>query len=201
MRWPPVILVYSRYLWAICPIVMSCWGVISPAATRGTTEYVPSFWILARKRSFVSCRGALSRASTKSFQHEARIDATAGLHTSQPRPFPCLVSISSNVCSPPTRAKSNSSLRENAKCSQIWLLTATPRRLSSVFKTCVTSGAHPPQELAALVHCLSAPIVLAPPAMAAHRSPLLTLLQEQICAVSGSATNLSGWRPLSSPTG
>src|SRR5258708_23865225 len=143
--------------------------------------------MLARKRSFVSCRGALSRASTKSFQHEARIDATAGLQTSQPRPRPCLVSISSNVCNPPTRAKSNSSLRENLKCSQIWLLTATPRRDSSVFRTSVTSCAHPPHELAALVHCLSAPTVLAPPALAAHRSRVLTLVHEQICAESGRA--------------
>src|ERR1700731_3762266 len=154
--------------------------------------------MLARKRSFVSCRGALSRDSTKSFQQEARIDATAGLQTSQPRPRPCLVSITSNVCNPPTRAKSNSSLRENAKCSQRWSLTATPRRVSSVLKTCVTSGAHPPQELAALVCFLRAPIVRAPPAMAAHRSRLLTLLQEQICADSDRAPRPKASWPLSS---
>ncbi len=62
-----------------------------------------------------------------------------------------------------------------------------PPRVSSAFRIWVTSGAQPPQELAALVHFFRAPIDVAPPAMAVHRSALLTLLQEQICAWSGSA--------------
>ena len=58
MRWPPVIFVYRSYFFATRPSAISLSGVISPAGTRGTMEYVPFFCMLARKWSLVSCSGA-----------------------------------------------------------------------------------------------------------------------------------------------
>jgi hypothetical protein len=59
----------------------------------------------------------------------------------------------------------------------------------SAFMTCVTSGTQPPQVAPALVQALSWPMVVqAPSPTAAQIRPLLTLLQEQICALSGRAS-------------
>src|SRR5690242_4829301 len=87
----------------------------------------------------------------------------------------------------PTFTRWNSSWREYGKCSQMWLLTATPLRASSDLMICVTSEAQPPQELAALLCFFMPPMVTTPASTAAQMSPLLTLLQEQICAEAGSA--------------
>ncbi len=115
--------------------------------------------------------------------------ATAGLQMSQPRPLPCFASTSSKVLSSPTRTRWNSSWREYGKCSHRWLFTLTPRFFSSALSICVTSGAQPPQEVPALVLALSAPTVVQPASMARTDAPLETLLQEQICAESGSAAS------------
>ena len=56
---------------------------------RGTTEYSPPRWMLARNRSFVSWSVVWS--ITFSFQRLARIEATAGLQISQPCPLPWLL--------------------------------------------------------------------------------------------------------------
>src|SRR5262249_36108568 len=91
----------------------------------------------------------------------------------------------------------NSCCREYGKCSHRWVLIETPLRLSSLVSTWVTSGAQPPQVLAARVAFLRAPIVVQPASTAAHIAPLLTLLQEQICASAGSAANplAAEWAP------
>src|SRR5262245_13431528 len=124
------------------------------------------------------------------------MDATAGLQMSQPRPRPCLVSTSSKVLSSPMRTRWNSCWRVYGKCSHIEVLTVTPRRLSSAFRICVTSGVQPPQVVPALVLVFKAPTVLQPPSMAAHKPPFETLLHEQICALSGSAASaLAGGAP------
>src|ERR1044072_5759972 len=117
------------------------------------------------------------------------IEATTGLQMSHPRPRPCLASVSSNVLSSPMRTRWNNCWRVYGKCSHIEVLTLTPRFLSSALSSCVTSGVQPPQVVPALVLVLSAPTVVQPPSMAAQMPPFETLLQEQICAVSGSAAS------------
>src|SRR5581483_990234 len=67
----------------------------------------------------------------------------------------------------------------------MWLVTATPRRLSSAFRICVTSGVQPPHDVPALVHAFSAPMLVLPSPIASQIAPLLTLLHEQICAAAG----------------
>src|SRR5688572_17721545 len=64
---------------------------------------------------------------------------------------------------------------------------ATPRLASSALSNCVTSALQPPQDVAALVAVLREATVVQPASIAAHKAPLLTLLQEQICAVIGKA--------------
>ncbi len=66
---------------------MSFSGVISPPGMRGTTEYSPPRWMLARKRSLVSWSVAWAGSRMFSFQIVARIEATAGLQISQPWPL------------------------------------------------------------------------------------------------------------------
>ena len=78
---------------------------------------------------------------------------------------------------------SNSSARDWLKCSHKALDCATPSASSS----CLSSGTHDPHDVPAAVHALSAGTSAHPSAMPHFRSPLVTLLQEQICAESGSA--------------
>src|SRR5271156_1169252 len=61
----------------------------------------------------------------------------------------------------------------------------------SAFITWVTSGTQPPHEVPAQVAVFSAPVLVAPAHTAAQISPLETLLHEQICALSGSASTPS----------
>src|SRR2546430_452435 len=65
--------------------------------------------MLARKRSLVSWMVAWFR--TKSFHVLARIDATAGRHTSQPLPVPWLARSAWKLCTRPSFTISNSSWR------------------------------------------------------------------------------------------
>ncbi len=53
---------------------------------------------------------------------------------------------------------------------------------------CVTSGTQPPHDVPAPVHVFSAPRLVAPSATAAQICDFDTLLHEQICAPSGSAS-------------
>ena len=52
MRCPPVILTAgTAYFSATSAMRRSCAGLVTPPAIRGTTEKLPSFWILACMRS------------------------------------------------------------------------------------------------------------------------------------------------------
>src|SRR5581483_3365832 len=117
------------------------------------------------------------------------MEATAGLQISQPSPRPCFARVSAKLRRLPTRTSENSCWREYAKCSQRWVLMERPLRLSSLVRTWVTSGAQPPQVVAARVDFLRAPSVVQPASTAAQIAPLLTLLHEQICASAGNAAN------------
>src|SRR5438067_1306624 len=142
--------------------------------------------MLARKRSLVSWMVAWFR--TKSFHVLARIDATAGRHTSQPLPVPWLARSASKLCTRPSFTISNSSWRVKAKCSHRLRFTSRPAAASSASSSSATSGTQPPQPVPALVHALTPPTVDSFPASMARRmSPLLTLLQEQICVSSEGA--------------
>ena len=78
---------------------------------------------------------------------------------------------------------SNSSARDWLKCSHSALDCSTP----SASSNCLSSGTHDPHEVPACVHFFRAGTSQQPPAMASVRSPLVTLLHEQICAPAGSA--------------
>ena len=75
--------------------------------------------MLARKRSLVSCRVWCAALLIVSFHSAARMEVTAGLHTSQPVPLPYWRMISSNVFSFLALMMANSSMREYGKCSHI----------------------------------------------------------------------------------
>src|SRR5581483_4304483 len=118
--------------------------------------------------------------------------ATAGLQTSQPVPVPKLVTSSANVRIPVPATIWKSSARLCAKCSQSALDTSTPSLTSSV----LSMGTHEPQLVPARVHALRAGTSWAPPAIAAHRAPLVTALHEHTWAESGSES-----APISTPPG
>src|SRR5690606_2401670 len=86
------------------------------------------------------------------------------------------------------RTMSASSWRVWAKCSQILLLTSTPSLVSSLSSTCLTSAEQPPHPVEALVDSLMPPRVVTPACTEQQMAPLVTSKQEQICAVSGSAS-------------
>ncbi|MCY1466584.1 hypothetical protein D9M71_849320 [compost metagenome] len=68
--------------------------------------------MLAMNVSLVSCSGTSDGSMIGWFQHDARIEPTAGLHTSQPVwPRPCLASNSSKLITPSTRTSAYSSWR------------------------------------------------------------------------------------------
>ncbi len=159
-------------------------GVISPPGMRGTTEYVPLRWRLARNRSLVSCRPACSPSSTCPVASEARIEATTGLQMSQPRPLPYPAISWEKVLIPVARTTSNSSARDCSKCSHRALDCTTPHSSSS----CLSMGTHEPQPVPAFVHDLTEATSVQPLSLMAQViCPLVTAWQEHTCASSGSA--------------
>src|SRR5690606_41454470 len=80
------------------------------------------------------------------------------------------------------------SWRVFGKCAHRLRSTLTPRRSSSLSSTVFNIAAQPPQPVDALVQPLRSASVTAPSLMASQISPLLTLWQEQIVAVSGNAS-------------
>src|SRR5215212_8512663 len=153
--------------------------------------------MLARKWSLESCSEACSPSRMCSELVDARIDATTGLQMSQPFPVPNRSISSVNVRIDVAATIENSSARDWLKCSHKALDCSTPSASSS----CLSSGTHEPQEVPALVQLLSAGTSLQPPAIASHRSPLVTLLHEQICAAAGSEPTPSPVAPPSDPAG
>src|ERR1700761_6232040 len=114
---------------------------------------------------------------------DARIEATTGLHMSQPFPVPNRSISSENVRIEVAEMISKSSARDWLKCSHSAFDCSTP----SASNSCLSSGTHDPHDVPAAVHDLSEGTSPQPSAIAHFRSPLVTLLHEQICAESGSA--------------
>src|SRR5882757_3652922 len=139
--------------------------------------------MLARKWSLESCSAACSPSRMWSKPVEARMEATTGLQMSQPLPRPNRSSRPEKVRISVAAVISKSSARDWLKCSHNALDCATP----SASSNCLSSGTHDPHDVPAAVHDFSAGTSLQPSAIAHFRSPLVTLLHEQICAESGSA--------------
>src|SRR6185312_2165307 len=139
--------------------------------------------MLARKWSLESCSEACSPSRMWSEPVDARIEATTGLQMSQPFPRPKRSNRPENVRISVAEMISKSSARDWPKCSHSALDCSTPSASSS----CLSSGTHDPHEVPADVHDLSDATSAQPAAIAHFRSPLVTLLHEQICAESGRA--------------
>ena len=92
---------------------------------------------------------------------------------------------------------SNSSARDWLKCSHSALDCSTPSASSS----CLSSGTHEPHDVPACVHFFSSATSQQPPAMASVRSPLVTLLHEQICAAARQRADAELRAPPSVPAG
>src|SRR6187455_3355252 len=102
--------------------------------------------MLARKWSLESCSEACSPSRMCSELVDARIDATAGLHMSQPFPVPKRSIRPEKVRTDsegPAETISKSSAREWLKCSHNALDCSTPSASSS----CLSSGTHEPHEV------------------------------------------------------
>src|ERR1041384_6933255 len=132
--------------------------------------------MLARKWSLLSCSEACSPSRMCSELVDAKMEATTGLHMSQPFPLPKRSISAEKVRTEVAAMISYSSALDWLKCSHSALDCATPSASSS----CLSSGTHDPQDVPACVHAFNAGTSQHPPAMASVRSPLVTLLHEQI---------------------
>src|SRR5215467_1963867 len=121
-----------------------------------------------------------------SFHNDASMDVMAGLQISQPCPVPYWAMTSSKVVSFFVLTRENSSVRVYGKCSHTWPLIVLPAACMAALNRSVTSGKQPPQPVPALVAAFTWPTEVRSWAwIAIQISPLVTLLQEQTCAVSG----------------
>ena len=122
----------------------------------------------------------------------ARIEATAGLQTSQPRPVPCAATTSSKRRWPCTATVSKSSCRVRAKCSHRLRSTSRPAAAKCSSTIVRTSGLQEPQVVPARVQALTQATSahgFSARATASTICALVTSLQEQTCASSGSPTS------------
>src|SRR4051812_25754972 len=132
--------------------------------------------MLARKWSLESCSEACSPSRMCSELVDASIEATTGLQMSQPFPAPKRSISPEKVRIAVADTISNSSALDWLKCSHSAFDCSTPSDSS----ICLSSGTHEPHEVPASVHFFSVGTSQQPPAMASLRSPLVTLLHEQI---------------------
>src|SRR5689334_20982810 len=153
--------------------------------------------MLARKWSLESCSEACSPSRMCSELVDARIDATAGLHMSQPFPVPNRSISPEKVRIDVAATIEKSSARDWLKCSHNALDCSTP----SASNSCLSSGTQEPHEVPAFVQLFRDGTSLQPPAIASHSSPFVTLLHEQICAAAGSEPTPRPVAPPSDPTG
>src|SRR4051794_10629532 len=152
--------------------------------------------MLARKWSLESCSEACSPSRMCSELVDAKIEATAGLQMSQPFPVPKRSISPVKVRIDVAETIENSSARDWLKCSHSALDCSTPSASSS----CLSSGTQEPHEVPASVHFFNFGTSQRPPAMAWVRSPLVTLLHEQIWAAAGNAPTPKALPP-SEPAG
>src|SRR5258705_3143575 len=111
--------------------------------------------MLARKWSLESCSEACSPSRMCSELVDARIEATAGLHMSQPFPVPKRSIRAEKVRTEPegpAETISNSSAPDWLKCSHSAFECSTP----SASSNCLSSGTHEPQDVPAGLHFLRA---------------------------------------------
>src|SRR4051812_569436 len=123
------------------------------------------------------------------------MDATTGLHRSQPLPLPCSATSWLKVRMPVARTISNSSARDWPKCSHRALDCSTPQLVSS----CLSVGTQDPQPVPAFVHILSDGTSAQPAPTAATMSALVTAWQEHTWASSGSAGLVTPGGAISEP--
>ncbi len=167
---------------------MSWAGVISPPGTRGTTEYEPLRWRLARWWSLVSWRAACSPSRTWPGSRVARIEATTGLQMSQPSPVPWATRRPVKVVRPVTRRISYSSARVCGKCSHSPRAGSTPCSARLSLTRPVRAETQLPQPVPALVHRFTPATSVSPCVRTASRTaPPVTWWQEQTTAESGRA--------------
>src|SRR5512132_2971194 len=108
--------------------------------------------MLARKWSLLSCSEACSPSRMCSELVEARIDATTGLHMSQPFPVPKRSISPEKVRIDVAETISYSCALDWLKCSHSALDCSTP----SASRSCLSSGTHDPHEVPAWVQFLRA---------------------------------------------
>src|SRR5690349_19473977 len=108
--------------------------------------------MLARKWSLLSCSEACSPSRMCSELVEARIDATTGLHMSQPFPLPKHSISAEKVLIDVAETISNSSALDWLKCSHSAFDCSTP----SASNNCLSSGTHDPQDVPACVQLFRA---------------------------------------------
>jgi len=111
----------------------------------------------------VSCSGACFGFRIISFQHEARIEATAGLQMSQPRPCALLFDQVGKRADVVELDEVKQLLPRIGEVLAQMVLTATPCFLNSASTMDLASGPQPPQLVAHFVAFFSAPSVVTPP--------------------------------------
>jgi len=193
MRWPPVTLtIGTAYLSATSAMRRSWSGVVTPPFICGTTEKVPSRWMLPCTRSLVN---RASRSSTISSVHRVR--------SREARPILLLAS-----SSPRGARAANTADTDFSSCSRMAAMrsgfdsgmpgtyqdaegssSAAPPRAAS--RISLIEPLHDPQPLPARVLSMSAVGVCAPALTAVSRAPLLTPLQLHTWASSGRSAALT----------
>src|SRR5918998_2985526 len=184
IRCPPVILIIGiSYLSATSAIRRSCSAFVTPPLICGTTENVPSRWMLACTRSLMN---RASRSSTYSPPHI--------ILSSDARPILLLAS-----SSPPGTSLANTDETDFSSCVRMAAIssgfgigtpgtyqlalgsssTAPPAAHSTI---CATRPLQVPQPLPALVQSMTPLTVLQPSCTQAAIVPLVTPLQLQTCA-------------------
>src|ERR1700712_1543781 len=173
---------------ATSAILRSCAGVVTPPFICGTTEKVPSFWILAWTRSL------MNRASFSSMYSSAHIilsnDASPILDFASSAPSGAsaakteetdfrLCAMISAISSGLSNGTPGTYQVADGSCT-----TAPPAAHSTIWHTIVLQE---PQPLPALVLSITPATDLVPPSTQATSAPLLTPLQLQTWASSASS--------------
>src|SRR6185369_9404837 len=186
MRCPPVIFtIGTSYFSATSAIRRSSAGLVTPPAICGTTENVPSFWMLACTRSLMN---RPSRSSTKSLPQTIRSSEVSAI-------LLAASSLPSGASSAKT-AETDRRPRARISASSVGLSSGTPgtyqfadgsssRSPSAAHSTIsFTSVLHDPQPLPARVAAMTPGTVFTPSRTQAAILPLLTPLQLQTWASS-----------------
>ena len=189
IRWPPVSLTIGTSHFSATSAILRSWaGVVTPPFICGTTEKVPSFWMLACTRSL------MNRASFSSMYSSAHI-----ILSSEARP---ILDFASSA--PSGASAANTAETDFSPCSRMAAIssglsigmpgtyqfadgsssTAPPAAHSTIWQTMVLQE---PQPLPALVLSITPATDLTPLSTQATSAPLETPLQLQTWASSASS--------------